>query len=259
MKDLRPLSPIKLRRLITMETTFSFSKSKLLKIQLPESGRVTYKDSEVKGLQLRVSYTGTKSFLVYKKLNGKPKRVTLGQFPSMTVEHARKNAQQEIAKMFDGIDPNQAKKAKRNRGVTLSQCLEDYFLVHRRLAESTKLDYRSVIKNNMSEWMNRPLLDIKRNDVAAKFRHMSADKPATANKCMRVLRALFNFAHGEYEDDMGNPMILDNPVTRISHNREWNKVERRQGILKPNDIKPWWAAIDRMVEAEPSQHAETIS
>lgn len=237
-----------------MERTFSFSKTKLLKIQLPESGRVTYKDSEVKGLQLRVSYTGTKSFLVYKKLNGKPKRVTLGQFPSMTVEHARKNAQQEIAKMFDGIDPNQAKKAKRNRGVTLSQCLEDYFLVHRRLAESTKLDYKSVIKNNMSEWMNRPLLDIKRNDVATKFRHISADKPATANKCMRVLRALFNFAHGEYEDDMGNPMILDNPVTRISHNREWNKVERRQGILKPNDIKPWWSAIDRMVESEPSQH-----
>lgn len=237
-----------------METTFSFSKSKLLKIPLPEAGRVTYKDSEIKGLQLRVSYTGTKSFLIYKKLNGRPIRVTLGQFPSMTVEQARKNAQLEIAKMFNGIDPNQAKKAKRNRGITLSQCLNDYFIVHRNLAESTKQDYCSVVNNNLAEWLAKPLMEIKRNDVAAKFRSISIDKPPTANKAMRVLRALFNFAHGEYEDDMGNPLILDNPVTKISHNREWNKVERRQGVLRPNDIKPWWVAVDRMVEAEPAQH-----
>jgi len=48
---------------------------------------------------------------------------------------------------------------------------------------------------------------------------------------MRVLRALFNFAAGQYEDSQGKSLITDNPVKRLSQTRAWYRVERRQSFI----------------------------
>lgn len=49
---------------------------------------------------------------------------------------------------------------------------------------------------------------------------------------MRVFRALFNFAAGEYEDENGQSLILENSDNRISHTRAWYRVERRKTVIK---------------------------
>jgi len=46
---------------------------------------------------------------------------------------------------------------------------------------------------------------------------------------MRFLRAIFNFAAGEYENAKGQSLILENPVKRLSHTRAWYRVERSTG------------------------------
>ena len=76
------------------KTRFAFSKSKILTLPNPEEGkRVTYYDTKTPGLQLRVSATGVKKFSVYRRLkSGEPERVTLGRFPTMTVEQAQAQA-----------------------------------------------------------------------------------------------------------------------------------------------------------------------
>ena len=56
----------------------------------PTGARVTYQDTECNGLTLRVTDAGAKSFIVQRRVNGKPERVTLGRFPEMTIEQARK-------------------------------------------------------------------------------------------------------------------------------------------------------------------------
>lgn len=57
-----------------------------------------------------VTDQGTKSFKVYRKFNGKPVRVTLGKYPEMTIENARKKAQLVITDMISGKNPNEEKK-----------------------------------------------------------------------------------------------------------------------------------------------------
>lgn len=41
---------------------------------------------------------------------------------------------------------------------------------------------------------------------------------------MRVLRALFNFAAGQYENAEGRSLILENPVKRLSQTRAWYRI-----------------------------------
>ncbi len=57
------------------------------------------------------------------------------------------------------------------------------------------------------------------------------------------MRALFNFAAGEYEDAEGRSLILENPVKRISHTRAWYRVDRKQTVIKTHELPDWYKAV----------------
>jgi integrase len=66
---------------------------------------------------------------------------------------------------------------------------------------------------------------------------------ARANNAMRVLRALFNFAAGQYEDEQGGPLVTENPVRRLSATRRWYRVERRKTVIKKHELPAWFGAV----------------
>jgi hypothetical protein len=63
-------------------------------------GKRTYlHDDTVPGFGVAVTDKGTKTFFLYRKFAGVPKRVTLGHFPAMSVEAARQKAREyDVAK-----------------------------------------------------------------------------------------------------------------------------------------------------------------
>ncbi|MBQ0795635.1 Arm DNA-binding domain-containing protein [Zhongshania sp.] len=127
-----------------MTSHFKFTKDRLEAIPAPDLGRVMYHDTELRGLKLRVSNTGVKTFLVYRKVRGatKPVRVTLGRFPEMTIFQARKLAGGYVAQMLEGLDPNKARRAEVARSVTLGDCLAAYLEVRgKNLAEMSGVNY----------------------------------------------------------------------------------------------------------------------
>ena len=75
--------------------------------------------------------------------------------------------------------------------------------------------------------------------VARRHSKVGERSQARANLGMRVLRALFNFAIGQYEDTQGRSLISDNPVRRLSQSRAWYRVERRQSFIKAHELAPW--------------------
>jgi integrase len=76
------------------------------------------------------------------------------------------------------------------------------------------------------------------------LRHAALGKKskARANNAMRVLRAVFNHAISRYEDSYGHQVVLSNPVDRLSQTRAWYKVDRRQTLIKPEELPDWFAA-----------------
>lgn len=232
---------------------FKFTKERLAEIKPPAAGRVIYHDTKQPGLKLRVGPTGVKTFLVYKKVGTKPVKTTLGRFPAMTIDQAQRLAAVSLTQMLDGIDPNKAKRANRVRGVVLQKCLDDYLKVRgRNLAESTRTNYRSMIEKHLADWLTKPLREINRDMVANRHQRIANDtddkpgSPIAANNVMRVLRALFNFANGQYESETGETLFPDNPVKRISHTRSWAPERRRQTIIKTSDLPVWLNALDTL-------------
>jgi len=59
--------------------------SKMLDELPTPTDRKEYFDDSVKGLTLRMTTTGIKTFSVMKRVNGKMIRTTLGRYPTLTV------------------------------------------------------------------------------------------------------------------------------------------------------------------------------
>src|SRR5262249_52324047 len=113
-----------------MTERFPFTKTALEAIQSPAKGRTTYLDTKVPGLQLRVTSNGVKTFSLYRRIRGgNPERVTLGRFPSMTVENARLQAGKVNHAIGAGAIPAEAKRAHRAEA-TFGEIFTDYMDLH---------------------------------------------------------------------------------------------------------------------------------
>ena len=70
---------------------FNFSVAALASIKCPEGKALHYVyDLKQRGLALRVSPAGTRTFVFYRKINGRPERKTLGRIDDLKIEQARK-------------------------------------------------------------------------------------------------------------------------------------------------------------------------
>jgi len=162
----------------------------------------------------------------------------------MTIEQARQRANRTITTIADGIDPNALKRANEAREITLRECLTEYIDSRTTLKESTAKEYRRTLEQYLADWLDKPLLNINRDKVECRHKRIGKTSPTRANKAMRILRAIFEYAHGKYEDESGNPVILHNPVKRLSHAKAWYKETRRANYIKSTDIGPWFNSVN---------------
>jgi integrase len=196
-----------------------------------------------------VTSGGTRAFFVEKLVNGTLKRLTIGQYPAVTTEQARKEAQVLLGKMVTGIDPVAEKKAKKVKGTTLRKAFDDYKVARKALKATTITDYERVLKQVVPDWLDKSLTNITKDMIIKRHAaHGESNSQARANLAMRLLRAIFNFAINEYQTSDGKEIILENPVKRLSHTRAWYRVERRQGVIKSHQLEAWYNGLIRLSE-----------
>ena len=231
-----------------MRVSMKITKSAVDKLSPPKDrDQLFYRDEQLKGFAVRITTSGVKSFVVEKLINGKVKRITLGRYGELTVEQARKEAQKLLGKIATGIDPIAEKKAKKASAVTLDEVFHDYLKARKELKPKTLYDYNNLMRVAFSEWKNKPLLSITKDKVVKYHERLGKERgTAYANQAMRVLRALFNFAAGQYEDSLGRSLVTENPVKRLSQTRAWYRIERRQTFIKSHELATWYIAVKNL-------------
>ena len=105
--------------------TIKITKSVVEKLPNPPQGQDFYRDDTLVGFGL---YAGTqsKTFYVEKRINGKSVRTAIGRYGQVSTQRARERAQEILGKMATGINPNDEKRSKLVRGVSLKKVYEDY-------------------------------------------------------------------------------------------------------------------------------------
>jgi hypothetical protein len=169
-----------------------FNKRTLEKIAPPEKGRATYMDSKTRGLILRVTTTGQKSFYLYRWIDGKPTRIYIGPFPDMTPEQARDRADELNGMIARGINPAEQKRAMRDE-LTFHQAFTEYMERHVRLhcRDGAKIQYH--FDTYLCDLHAVKLSAVTPAKVAELNAKLAEERGKyNANRSMEVLRAIYN-------------------------------------------------------------------
>lgn len=230
------------------------------RLPLPEAGQAFLRDADLKGFGVRVTASGTKSFIVEKRVNGRVRRMTVGRFGELTVEQARKQAVQLLGKVATGVDPVAERRKAEAQSVTLGQVFSAFIEARKHnLRENTVRDYANVMRVVFVDWQRKPMTAISRQMVAKRHREVSANRgEAYSNLAFRVLRAVLNFAVATYDDGQGNPVFGSNPVAVLSQTRAWNRPKRRQTVIKAHQLPAWYAAVQAL-KAPPALESATMA
>jgi integrase len=189
---------------------------------------------------LVITPSGTRSFVLYRRVNGKPTRILLGHFPAMTLEQSRDAASLRGAEIVRGIDPNEVKRERR-RDMPLGDAF-DLFQdkVKSSGRSSTVVSHKSRFDTCLGIWKDRRLSSIKREDVVLLHQTIGKERgKTTANRGIQLLRAIYN----HYADVMELEIV--NPAARI----EMFKEQPRERYLLADELPKFFQAL----EAEPDE------
>ena len=234
-----------------MANKISFTKKVLDKLPLPPLGkRVDYFDITTNHLTLRVSHVGTKAFVLYRKIDGVAERLTLGRYPAMSIDQARRVVAQHNGSIAVGQNPAEEKRSMRQES-TLGEVFARYMVEYAKpRKKSWEIDEQRY-NVHLVHWQNKKLGLIKKQHVQKLLTHIAENQrfiegvdklgrrkvkkvggKGASNQILRLLRKVFNQAI-----DWG--WEGDNPCTRI---KEY-KSQSRDRFLEGDELPKFFEAL----------------
>jgi integrase len=212
-----------------------------------------YEVAEDSGLRVCVYPSGTKTYVVRYRFDGKPAKTTIGNADSISLKDARTAAKKALGKVANGIDPNAADRAKREEisnevGKKFREFLDEHTRTRkgRPIRDTTKvytaalLGLRRNPKPNpkadekwvetesgvLSHWKGKSLHTITEADVRNLLKEMSDHgAPIHANRTLAALKCFYRWAkiRPAPTDDM-SPPNPETPRNRRLFDDELRKV-----------------------------------
>ena len=146
-----------------------------------------FRDRELPGFGLRVYPSGKKVFVVQTRAFGRSKRVTLGRYPALTPEAARKDATAVIARIKKGQSPVPPEPAPVPTVADLAERYQrEYVETHCKPA--TVSHYRLMLRKHIVPALgDRLVADVEHKDILS-FQICLIGTPLP--KCSRRIRAI---------------------------------------------------------------------
>lgn len=223
---------------------FNFTKDAISRLSPPSEGRTYVYDAKQPGLALCVTAADSRTFYVYRKIDGKPERILLGPWPVLTVEQAREKAKQHIGKIAEGHNPNDKRRAMRH--APTFQAIFDLFIAlptktkaKRPKTAKTVKGYRQQFDAYLTEWKDRQISTVTRPDVERLHNELAqANGLYTANRVLGLLKSLYNAA-------LDMELYNANPAARVRAFEE----QSRERFLQADELPKFWTALEK----EPSE------
>lgn len=201
---------------------------------------VHYWDIELKGFGLRVGRQ-TKAFFVQRDINTKTYVRKIGAYGIFTPEEARKIARNKLNMLAQGIDPDEMERQKKVHSMTLRELVDEYISARKNLRAYTKSSYRNYLNCHVADWLDKPVTDITEDKITKRYTLIGETRGhAVANNVRRTLSAMMGYGMAAHK------LFDKNPVRIIAETKTGYAEKRRDGHLKPHQLKPWYEAVNNL-------------
>ena len=185
------------------------------KLPLPKAGdNKIVRDTQVRGLALRITGTGTRTYLFCYRFDGQERRMPIGTWfeDQDTLADARADAAKLALKVQSGVDPNAEKQAAREareqarhqsaKEISVDKLADRYLAEHAAHKRSGQADARRIDRLVRPTWGDRKVKNIARADCRALIYPIAAGdpakgiapRPAEAQHALSLVRKMFSFA-----------------------------------------------------------------
>lgn len=207
-------------------------------IKPPKVGRVEHWDKEVKGLGLRVSSSGRKTWVLMYRTRGdkRLRRATLGTYPTLSLADTRDMARADLRSAAMGRDPSAERKAEREAntfGELAEAYMERYAKKHKK---SWFKDQQALDRDLLPRFLHRKAANIKRREVIELLEEI-ADRgaPIGANRTLEIIRRIYNWG-------IEREIVTLNPCSMI---KKIGVERQRERVLTDDEIRAVWSAFEQ--------------
>ena len=210
---------------------FPFRKRELERLKPSDRRRWVY-DDRTDGLALQITPNGKRSFYYCKRIEGRYRKVKLGDFPEITVEQARTLATRQAGKIAEGQNPAEAKREAR-AAMTMGDLFNYYMKHHAKPHKRTWQKDQRLYDMHLKKWAGRRLDQIKRGDVVTLHTRLGKTRPVQANRVLALLSKLFNTAAAA---GYAGP----NPAKGVKRFQE----QQRERFMDESELPRFFEALD---------------
>lgn len=235
------------------ESQFTFTETRLRSLlKAPPDRRVEYNDASTAGLGIRVTPSGAATFSVTyrpktgggpspttgRELKGPQRRLTLGQYPTVTLGTARQRASEIMDKVAEGKDPaveDRTRPAPRD----VASVKERYIQRHARLSLVKWRDVESLLDRMViPEWGRRHIKTITRADA-----HDLLDKVAEKHG-PKLAADVRKYTSGMLSWAIDRSLIDTNPMHRLKRPDD-ERYKPRERVLSDEELAVVWRAASQ--------------
>lgn len=214
----------------------------------PKAERYEIFEDNGRGFGLRVAPTGRKTWFTLYRFDGKPRRLTHGTFPAVTLAEARRRHAEALASVERGIDPGALKQEMRRvdkEAASFADLVDEYERMEASQLKSSKELVRLIRKDAIPEWQHKKAKDITRRDVVLLIDKVRERAPSTAEHLQSRLVRLFNFA-------AERGILASSPIVGL---RRRTTTKPRERTLSDEEIAAFWRATADVSDLDMSQAA----
>ena len=192
------------------------------------------------GFGLRIAPSGRKSFIYLYRFEGKPRRMTLGVYPRMSLADARQEVAKAAKKLDKDVDPGAEKIAARKAlrdAESFAELVDEFIRRHAKPNLKSWKDVQHQFEvDAIPEWGKRKARNITRRDVIKLIDGiMDRGAPVTANRTLALLKQVFKFGVQRDILEVSPAFLIDRPF----------KEKERTVVLEEDEISTFWSGLDK--------------
>ncbi len=200
--------------------------------------------SDKHGLYLKVTPSGSKSWIFRYQFEGERHDAGLGSYPAVSLTDARKAAIAMRASLDRGIDPLKEKRQQAIEAITFEQEALEFIDRHRAgWSQKHASQWENSMRDHVFAIMGRKAVSsIETADVVAVLDPIWSDKPETARRVRNRIWRVLEFSKAQGHRDGDNPAKWQGHIQNI--------MGRRRDEVKQLDSMPYYQLPNFMRELD---------